>query len=205
MHAEARPRRRPTQSRAKDKVEAILDAADELLRTTPVDLLMMRDIARHAAVKPATLYDYFATKELVLRALEDRAWARAAEGAVSVVKAESGDSAPLHDAIVKVVETFMTAMAPAAQRLGLTPESPFGSEQRAVLGARFAALAAQSLGADARAIRGDGDLGLRMRIATSTVALLTWVGARDHAAAMEDGSYAKEVGHLIAHYFVRDA
>ena len=50
MHAEARPRRRPTQSRAKDKVEAILDAADDLLRTTPVDLLMMRDIARHAAV-----------------------------------------------------------------------------------------------------------------------------------------------------------
>lgn len=204
LRAEPRPRRRPRQSRSKDKVEAILDAADGLLVTMPVADLVLRDVARRAEVKPATLYDYFATKELLLRALEDRAWARAAAGAASVIEAESRDSAPPLDvAIVRVVETFMTAMAPAAKRLGLTPDSPHGSEQRALLGARFAAFAAASLGSDSRGFR-EGDLALRMRIATSTVAMLTWVGARDHAAALADGSYGREVGYLIAHYFVRD-
>jgi AcrR family transcriptional regulator len=201
MLAQPRVLRRPTQRRAKEKVEAILDAADLLLRTTPADRLVMRDVARVAGVKPATLYDYFSTKELLLRALEDRAWARAAERAQSAVKPP--EEAPLAFAISAIVETFMMEMAKAARTIGLTPESPFGQEQRALLGARFAAFAAKALGELPGELR-SADLHLRMSIAIETVAMLTWVAARDHARELEDGSYAREVGRLIAHYFVRD-
>jgi AcrR family transcriptional regulator len=80
--------RRPLQARAKEKVRAILDAAETLLHQTSPDELVMRDVARRAAVAPATLYDYFPTKELLLDALEDRAAGAIAE----LVAAPVGDA-----------------------------------------------------------------------------------------------------------------
>ena len=72
-----------------------------------------------------------------------------------------------------------------------------------VRGARLAAFAATALEGTAGELR-RADLQLRMSIAIETVAMLTWIGARDHAKELEDGSYTREVGRLIAHYFVRD-
>lgn len=196
------PVRRPTQARARVKVEAILDAADALLRHTTVDRLVMRDVARVAAVKPATLYDYFAAKDILLRALEDRAWARAVESARAVV--EAGRDGPLGDSVAEIVELFINGMAAAARTYGLTPESPFGRERRELLAAQFITFASAALGPRAVELRG-GDLHLQLCVATEAVGLLTWVASRDHAAELEDGSYAREVGRLIAHYLVRDA
>lgn len=193
--------RQPTQTRAKAKVGAILDAADELLGEASFDALVMRDVARRASVKPATLYDYFPTKELLLRGLEDRAWTRAAERVRATIT--SARDAPLGDAIASLVETFMNEMTSAARRYGLTPESPSGPRAREVLGAEIAAAACTALDGRERDIRAS-DLRLRLVIASETVALLTWVAARDHVEALEDGSYAREVGRLIAHYLVRD-
>jgi AcrR family transcriptional regulator len=204
--AGTRPCRRPTQTRAKAKVDAILAAADELLRDTPADRLVMRDVARRAGVKPATLYDYFPDKQLLLRALEDRSWARAAARATTIVGAEGATS--LGDGIAAIVESIMREMGAAARAHGLTPTSPFGPEQREALGAQFAAMAAGVLGeraSDFDALDTTGDLHLRLHIATETVAMLTWVAARDHPAALQDGSYPKEVGRLIARYLVRAA
>ena len=198
---EARARRQPTQTRAKAKVSAILDAADELLGEASVEALVMRDVARRASVKPATLYDYFPTKLLLLRGLEERAWARAAERVRSAI-ATTRD-APLGDAVAGVVEMFMTEMSAAARRYGLTPESPSGRGPREMLGAELAAAASAALDGRAHALRAS-DLRLRLVIASETVALLTWVASRDHIEALEDGSYAREVGRLIAHYLVRD-
>lgn len=201
--------RRPTQARAREKVQAILDATEALLETATIADLVMRDVASRASVKPATLYDYFPTKELLVRALEDRAWSRAAERVRDIMheRRTNGDSSTssLVDDITLIVETFMKEMAKAARTLGLTPESPFGAESREEIGAQFAAFAAEMLSErGVSGLRSADDLHLRMRIATEAVALLTWVGARDHSAELEDGSYPRAVGRLIAHYFIRD-
>lgn len=185
-------------------MQAILDAAEVLIGAAPAGELVMRDVARRAGVKPATLYDYFPTRELLARALEDRAWARAAERAEQAVSEPAPGPLPLALGITRLVETFMREMTTAARTVGLTPESPFGQEAREALGARLATHAARSLGVSTGQLR-EADLALRMRIAIETVAMLTWVAARDHGAELADGTYAREVGLLIAHYLVRDA
>jgi hypothetical protein len=146
-----------------------------------------------------------------VRALEDRAWSRAAERVRAIMRERrlqhSGEeeASSLVDDITMIVETFMKEMAKPARTLGLTPQSPFGADSREEIGAQFAAFAAEALcERGANGLRSADDLHLRMRIATEAVALLTWVGARDHSAELEDGSYPRAVGRLIAHYFVRD-
>jgi AcrR family transcriptional regulator len=197
------PLRRPRQTRAKVKVGAILQAADDLLESTPAAALAMRDVARRAGVKPATLYDYFPTKELLLRSLEDRAWERTAERARAALDQEVDGR--LSEAIAAIVETAMREMIPAARKYGLSPESPFGYECRQALGAQFAALAAHALAKHGGEAVRAGDLCLALSIVTDAVALLTWSAARDNVASLEDGSYPREVGRLVARYLIRDA
>jgi len=193
--------RRPRQARAHETVQALLDAADALVQESGADALVMRVVARRASVKPATLYDYFPTKDLLVRALEDRAWARAAERARAAVEARR--HAPLGESIAAIVEIAIGAMVTAQSAYGLTAESPFGVDVRRDIGQQFASLAVEALGARVSEVRVT-DLRLQMVIATKAVALLTWAGARDHADALRDGSYAREVGSLIARYLVRD-
>lgn len=163
----------------------------------------MRDVARRAGVKPATLYDYFPTKELLVRALEDQAWARATDRARATV--ESRPNAPIAESIAGIVESFMREMIPAARTYGLRPESPFGREDRDRRIGQFVALAARALGHGACQLRAEGDLRLALSIATHAVGMLTFVAARDHVAELEDGSYPREVGRMVAHYLVRDS
>jgi TetR/AcrR family transcriptional regulator, cholesterol catabolism regulator len=53
--------RRPLRSDAVATRRKIIDAGIALARTTPVESITMRDIARAAAVSPATAYTYFAS------------------------------------------------------------------------------------------------------------------------------------------------
>lgn len=167
--------------------------------------LVMRDVAQRAGVKPATFYDYFPTKDLLIRALEDRAWAHAAERVRAIMKETDTTDTPLVDAIARIVETFMMEMIVPARTFGLTHESPFGHDAREFLGTQIATFAAEAIAQrNEKQLRMADDLPLRMQVATEAVALLTYVGARDHLHELEDGSYAKAVSRLIAHYFVKD-
>ena len=65
-------RRVPTQARSRQRVEAILDAAEALVVQQGVEALTTRAIAEHAGVPVASLYQYFGDKEAVLLALAGR-------------------------------------------------------------------------------------------------------------------------------------
>jgi AcrR family transcriptional regulator len=65
-------RRVPQQSRSRDRVARLLDAASTLVVTEGVDDLGTRAIADAAAVPVASLYQYFADKEDILLALVER-------------------------------------------------------------------------------------------------------------------------------------
>lgn len=67
-----RLRRAPVQSRSRERVERILDAARELVCENGFDTVTTRGIAERAAVPIATLYQFFANREAVFEQLLER-------------------------------------------------------------------------------------------------------------------------------------
>lgn len=65
-------RRLPRQDRARQKIELILEAATRLIERAGIPSLTTNAIAETAGISIGTLYQYFADKEAILRALIDR-------------------------------------------------------------------------------------------------------------------------------------
>jgi len=65
-------RRLPVQERSRERVERILDAASEIVLKSGVDALTTRQIATHAKIPVASLYQYFSDRDAVLLALVER-------------------------------------------------------------------------------------------------------------------------------------
>jgi AcrR family transcriptional regulator len=65
-------RRIPVQRRSRERVEAILAAASELLRSGGVEALSTRSLALHAGIPVATIYRYFENRDAIIDAYLDR-------------------------------------------------------------------------------------------------------------------------------------
>ena len=67
------PRRaEPSQARARFTVEAIIEAADDILRTQGVDAVTTRKVAARAGVSVGAVYQYFPNKEAILIEISKR-------------------------------------------------------------------------------------------------------------------------------------
>ena len=66
------PRRKPTQERSRQRVDAILDATARLLEREGVEGVSTRHIADEAAVPVGSLYQFFPNKFAILNALSRR-------------------------------------------------------------------------------------------------------------------------------------
>lgn len=64
-----RQRRRPTQERSKKRYDAILNAAKELIGDKGSAQLKIQEIAAKANVKPASIYQYFPSKNAIILSL----------------------------------------------------------------------------------------------------------------------------------------
>jgi AcrR family transcriptional regulator len=65
-------RRRPQQRRSRAKVDAVLDAAEELLTERTLDSVTTTQVARRAGMAVGTLYQYFDGMPAVAEALAER-------------------------------------------------------------------------------------------------------------------------------------
>src|SRR5690349_20946987 len=65
-------RRRPVQERSRQRVERMLDACAEVLDEVGYDALTTREVARRAGVPIGTLYQFFADRQALCRALAER-------------------------------------------------------------------------------------------------------------------------------------
>lgn len=69
-------RRQPTQQRSKKRVDAILQAAKSLIAEKGSAQLKIHDIAQRAAVTPASIYQYFPSKNAITHALAESTFDR---------------------------------------------------------------------------------------------------------------------------------
>jgi AcrR family transcriptional regulator len=99
-------RRAPVQERSRKRVEAILDATEQLVVERGVEALGTRQIAVAAGVPIASFYQYFADKEDVLVALAERDMAEMDEQVAAdlAALAEADDLT-----VASLVETAMRA------------------------------------------------------------------------------------------------
>jgi AcrR family transcriptional regulator len=66
---DAQLRRRPQQTRSRQKVEAILEAATALIGERGIDAVSMRDIARATDMPLSAIYQYFPNKSAIVEQL----------------------------------------------------------------------------------------------------------------------------------------
>lgn len=98
------PRKSPTQDRARETVEAILEAAVDLFSSRGYARTSTNHIARRAGVSVGSLYQYFPNKDAVLTALLAR-HLDAVESAISACIPLLRDPAvPLRDGIRRLLE-----------------------------------------------------------------------------------------------------
>ncbi len=100
------PRRAPVQARSRQRVEALLDAAERLVVRRGVEALTTREIAEAAKVPVASLYQYFADKEGVLLALAERHMSEMDDQTIADLEAARARG-PL--SVADLVETSMRA------------------------------------------------------------------------------------------------
>src|SRR5262249_38447149 len=101
------PRKTPVQARASVTVEAISEAAIQVLLSQGIDRLTTTRVADRAGVSVGTLYQYFPNKHsLLFGVLEDHL-----EEVAAAVEAacEHARYKPLHDMIKLVIEAFVDA------------------------------------------------------------------------------------------------
>jgi AcrR family transcriptional regulator len=67
-----RTRRTPVQRRSRERVERILETAEQLVVSAGVEALSTRAVAERAEVPVATLYQYFADRDAIIAALIER-------------------------------------------------------------------------------------------------------------------------------------
>jgi AcrR family transcriptional regulator len=111
-------RRTPRQPRSEATVEAILEAAFQLLEQGGAEALTTNHIAERAGVSVGTLYQYFRGKRGILAALAQRRAAATRDRIAEIVIANSSVGRPELGAVRLIVRTLATAFegSPATRR-----------------------------------------------------------------------------------------
>lgn len=137
-------KRRPAQARSARRIEALLDAAAELLREREPEAITVRDLAAEAGVPTGTLYQFFQDKDAVLQALAGRLLA-AMPGVLDSVSAAGSDDWSQTVSLVVDGYAGMVREHPAIRRLWLsgkldTATRRIEAETDATIAARLGAL-----------------------------------------------------------------
>ncbi len=100
------PRNEGLQSRAKETIKTIIEAATQLLEEKGAPGFSTNKIVERAGVSIGTLYQYFPNKEAILQFLVERLFNRAAENMVRTIEALDTDGADLEQVVARLVEQF---------------------------------------------------------------------------------------------------
>jgi len=100
-------RRPPQQKRARATVADILEATGRIVERDGYDALTTNEIARVAGVGVGSLYQYFATKDAVVEALQEQHFERM--GVAFLARMEELEHAPLHELVFGLTTLMRTS------------------------------------------------------------------------------------------------
>jgi AcrR family transcriptional regulator len=100
-------RRTPRQARAEETVAAILEAAAQILEKGGLPGFTTNAVAERAGVSIGTLYQYFADKSALLKALGEREMAAALASIGTALRSDA--PAPIEDRVRAVVRALVNA------------------------------------------------------------------------------------------------
>ncbi|MCW5706481.1 TetR/AcrR family transcriptional regulator [Shinella sp.] len=103
--AEPQTRRAPTQKRSRERVDAILANATDMIAQAGSDALRMSELAQRTGISIGSLYQYFPDKSAVVHALAERC---NAESRACIAKglAAVGSMEALADAFGSLIDTY---------------------------------------------------------------------------------------------------
>jgi len=116
-------RRPPTQSRARATVADILAATRRIIERDGYDALTTNKIARVAGVGVGSLYQYFATKEAVVEALQEEHFEKM--GRIFLARMEELENAPLDELVhglASLMRTSELLNSPLSKQLLAVPQ-----------------------------------------------------------------------------------
>jgi AcrR family transcriptional regulator len=201
-HATARrarlsPRKSPRQERSRATVEAILQAATDILIRQGASRLTTNRIAERAGVNIASLYQYFPGKHAIIAELRRRhgAEARAAVRRV-LIERRGGDLEATVRALVSMGVT-LHAVSPELHRV-FTEELP--PLRYADVSAADAPLVAEFRALLTRSARGHRDPDLTMWMVATVANAVLHRAVVERPDELSNGSIADELVTLLARY-----
>ena len=207
-HDRPRPRKRPKQARSRLTVDAIVEAAAQVLVADGYDGLTTTRVAERAGVSIGTLYQYFPDKDALVAALVEGHLA-AEEIALNAAFADleaTGDLAetPLAEAIDRLVEAFVGVFAEAPERSSaLYAQVPYVKWQSGVLGVarRTTEAVTALLQAHAPDVRRP-DAALAAFVVVHAVDTLTQRAVTERPADVASGAVTAEATDLVRRYLL---
>lgn len=106
------PRKAGRQSRARETVEAILQASAQIVAKQGLTRLNTNHIAEIAGVSIGSLYQYFPGKDAVLQALIEREFSRTVDALLEQIEAIDPTRISLDQAIVQLVDLVLDGHVP---------------------------------------------------------------------------------------------
>lgn len=105
------PRKSGRQSRARETVEAIVQASRLLVSREGLERLTTNRIAELAGVSVGSLYQYFPGKDAVVHALLEREFNRSVDDLLAIIEAIDPACVPLDEAVGRIVDRVFDSQA----------------------------------------------------------------------------------------------
>lgn len=105
------PRRKPSQPRAKASVDAIVEAAAQILVQDGAAAVTTQSVADRAGVSVGTLYQYFADREAVLVALRARLMAEQLAAVATVMAQLNATQPSIDDALERLMDAVFAVVS----------------------------------------------------------------------------------------------
>ena len=173
------------------RVEAILDAAVELLDEHPLDEITTEQIAERAGVAPATVYNLVGTRDRLLRSISDRVIEDLVDAVAGAAASDADPIAVAHLIVDRSVAAF-TRHSRAYRRIVAAGRATDRARREGSIDPSELQVAAMRDAQELGVVRDDVD-----PVALGRQIFISWIGAMDHWAdgSLDDDGFAVATRH----------